>query len=101
MPNLRHATVYPGLKKRVPLKQRGIARPLYDDIICTRSSICAPAGLKPFEHRDVSSRSLQYCLLANTCAGITLSEFNPVQQIWAQSCEYPPPVKLVVTGSAT
>lgn len=30
MPDLRHATVYPGLKNA--LKQRGIARPLYDDI---------------------------------------------------------------------
>ncbi len=60
-------------------------------LICTRSSICAPAGCKkPFENRDVQFLRLflQYCLLQHH-AGIT-PVFNPVQQIWAQSCaEYP------------
>ncbi|VEA04556.1 stationary phase inducible protein CsiE [Salmonella enterica subsp. enterica serovar Sanjuan] len=59
-------------------------------LICTRSLICAPAGYK--NHLNIATCSpaslLQYCLLQHH-AGIT-PEFNPVQQIWAQSCaEYP------------
>lgn len=89
MPDLRHATVYPALK--TTLKQRGIARPLYDDInLHALINLCARRLQKPFEHRDVQFLRLflQYCLLQHH-AGIT-PEFNPVQQIWAQSCaEYP------------
>ncbi|WP_079899653.1 stationary phase inducible protein CsiE, partial [Salmonella enterica] len=79
----------PALKNA--LKQRGIARPLYDDInLHALINLCARRLQKPFEHRDVQFLRLflQYCLLQHH-AGIT-PEFNPVQQIWAQSCaEYP------------
>lgn len=91
----------PALKNA--LKQRGIARPLYDDInLHALINLCARRLQKPFENRDVQFLRLflQYCLLQHH-AGIT-PVFNPVQQIWAQSCaEYPLAQEITVTGSAT
>nr|VUD27671.1 stationary phase inducible protein CsiE [Salmonella sp. NCTC 7297] len=70
----------PALKNA--LKQRGIARPLYDDInLHALINLCARRLQKPFENRDVQFLRLflQYCLLQHH-AGIT-PVFNPVQQI--------------------
>ncbi len=65
MPDLRHATVYPGLKNA--LKQRGIARPLYDDInLHALINLCARRLQKPFEHRDVQFLRLFTVLSATT-----------------------------------
>lgn len=62
MPDLRHATVYPGLKNA--LKQRGIARPLYDDInLHALINLCARRLQKPFEHRDVQFLRLFYSIV--------------------------------------
>ncbi len=60
--DLRHATVYPGLKNA--LKQRGIARPLYDDInLHALINLCARRLQKPFEHRDVQFLRLFYSIV--------------------------------------
>ncbi|AWV25921.1 stationary phase inducible protein CsiE [Citrobacter portucalensis] len=79
----------PALKAE--LKQRGIARTLYDDTnLHALINLCSRRLQKPFECRDIQFLRLylQYCLLQHH-AGIT-PEFNPLQQRWAQSCaEYP------------
>ena len=79
----------PALK--MELKQQGIARQLYDDTnLQALINLCSRRLQKPFECRDIQFLRLflQYCLLQHH-TGIT-PEFNPVQQVWAQSCaEYP------------
>ncbi|MEG0099876.1 MAG: stationary phase inducible protein CsiE [Citrobacter sp.] len=75
----------PALK--IELKQRGIARTLYDDTnLHALINLCSRRLQKPFECRDIQFLRLflQYCLLQHH-AGIN-PEFNPLQQRWAQSC---------------
>ncbi|MDA8480160.1 stationary phase inducible protein CsiE [Citrobacter sp. Awk 4] len=72
---------------KTELKQRGIARTLYDDAnLHALINLCSRRLQKPFEFRDIQFLQLflQYCLLQHH-AGIS-PEFNPVQQRWAQSC---------------
>ena len=69
----------PALK--MELKQRGIARTLYDDTnLHALINLCSRRLQKPFECRDIQFLRLylQYCLLQHH-AGIT-PEFNPLQQ---------------------
>ncbi|QMA46326.1 stationary phase inducible protein CsiE [Citrobacter freundii] len=75
----------PALKMQ--LKQRGIARTLYDDTnLHALINLCSRRLQKPFECRDVQFLRLflQYSLLQHH-AGLH-PEFNPLQQRWAQSC---------------
>lgn len=72
---------------KTELKQRGIARTLYDDTnLHALINLCSRRLQKPFECRDIQFLRLflQYCLLQHH-AGIS-PEFNPIQQRWAQSC---------------
>ncbi|MDN8599158.1 stationary phase inducible protein CsiE [Citrobacter enshiensis] len=72
---------------KTELKQRGIARTLYDDAnLHALINLCSRRLQKPFECRDIQFLRLflQYCLLQHH-AGIS-PEFNPIQQQWAQSC---------------
>ncbi|HGY3714483.1 stationary phase inducible protein CsiE [Citrobacter sp. Res13-Sevr-PEB04-36] len=75
----------PALKMQ--LKQRGIARTLYDDTnLHALINLCSRRLQKPFECRDIQFLRLflQYCLLQHH-AGLH-PEFNSLQQRWAQSC---------------
>ena len=75
----------PALKMQ--LKQRGIARTLYDDTnLHALINLCSRRLQKPFECRDVQFLRLflRYSLLQHH-AGLH-PEFNPLQQRWAQSC---------------
>nr|WP_318384705.1 stationary phase inducible protein CsiE [uncultured Enterobacter sp.] len=74
----------PALK--TALKQRGIARTLYDDTnLHALINLCSRRLQRQFECRDVQFLRLylQYCLLQHQL-GVT-PEFNPVQQAWAQA----------------
>ncbi|MTH45836.1 stationary phase inducible protein CsiE [Intestinirhabdus alba] len=75
----------PALKAE--LKQRGIARTLYDDTnLQALINLCARRLQKPFERHDVHFLRLylQYCLLQHH-AGFSPT-FTPAQRQWAQSC---------------
>lgn len=73
----------PALK--TALRQRGIARTLYDDTnLRALIHLCARRLQRSFECRDIQFLRLylQYCLLQSHC-GFT-PELNPVQQAWTQ-----------------
>lgn len=74
----------PALK--TALKQRGIARTLYDDTnLRALINLCSRRLQRTFECRDIQFLRLylQYCLLQHQL-GVT-PEFNPLQQAWTQA----------------
>lgn len=73
----------PALKSA--LKQRGVARTLYDDTnLRALINLCARRLQRSFEYSDIQFLRLylQYCLLQSH-AGFS-PEFNPVQHAWTQ-----------------
>lgn len=91
----------PALKNA--LKQRGIARPLYDDInLHALINLCARRLQKPFEHRDVQFLRLFYSIVCyNTMPASPRSSTLYSRFGRSRARNIHSPRKLVVTGSAT
>lgn len=91
----------PALKNA--LKQRGIARPLYDDInLHALINLCARRLQKPFEHRDVQFLRLFYSIVCyNTMPASPRNSTLCSRFGRSRARNIHSPRKLVVTGSAT
>ncbi len=100
MPDLRHATVYPGSKKRAKTA-RYRASAVRMILIFTRSSICAPAGRK--NHLNIATRSSRVSLpvLSATTPCWHHPGIQPSGRFGAVARGISTAQKLVVTGSAT